>query len=139
MSTAPTPWWQAVLGGIAIVVAAIITGTAAYRVGRKTPFDTLKALVDILDKSDHLFVEDQAILKIAVHHDVQRIERLNEARSKGYWTYQRQRFVEANRLGVLIDLLAVALFIGVIALFVLAAINDPDAVDDDYGDDYWDY
>jgi hypothetical protein len=72
-----TSWWQTVLGWGGVVVAAIITSAIAYRAARKTPFETLKTLVDVLDKSDHVLRQDRHILETAVHRALQ-LERIRQ-------------------------------------------------------------
>jgi hypothetical protein len=68
----------------------------AYRAGRKTPYETLKTLVEILDKTDHVREQDRSVLSDAVHREVQRIERLNKARIEGFWALQRERLVQSE-------------------------------------------
>jgi hypothetical protein len=82
------PWWQTVLGGIGVVLAAIIAGSFAVRNARKTPHETLKTLVEIAEKAEgHIEPQDLAVLATAVHREIQRIDRLNRARLEGFWKY----------------------------------------------------
>ncbi|EFG73702.1 hypothetical protein HMPREF0591_6389 [Mycobacterium parascrofulaceum ATCC BAA-614] len=83
-----TPWWQPVLGTVGVVLAAIIAGSFAVRNARKTPHETLKTLVEIAEKAGNLIeAEDLDVLKAAVHREIQRIDRLNQARVEGFWKY----------------------------------------------------
>ncbi|WP_445160790.1 hypothetical protein ACTXG5_21920 [Mycobacterium sp. Dal123C01] len=82
------PWWQSVLGGVGVVLAAVIAGSFAVRNARKTPHETLKTLVDIAEKAENLLEpDDQDVLKAAMQREIQRIDRLNQARLEGFWTY----------------------------------------------------
>jgi hypothetical protein len=88
-----TPWWQSVLGGVGVVLAAIIAGSFAVRNARKTPHETLKTLVEIAEKADdHIECEDQDVLKAAMHREIQRIDRLNQARLEGFWRELAENF-----------------------------------------------
>ena len=82
------PWWQSVLGGIGVVLAAIIAGSFAVRNARKTPHETLKTLVEIAEKADgHIQPEDRTVLDVAIHREIERIDRLNQARLRGFWRF----------------------------------------------------
>jgi hypothetical protein len=72
----------------------VITATVAYRAGRKTPYEVLKTLVEILEKSDQVANDDRQVLAMAVHREIQRIDRLNQARIEGFWAYQRERIAQ---------------------------------------------
>lgn len=86
-----TPWWQPILGWRGVIIAAVIAGSIALRNARKTPHETLKTLVEILDKSHLVWREDRHILELAIHRELQRLDRLNQARLEGFWAYQRER------------------------------------------------
>lgn len=95
-----TPWWQTVLGGVGVVLAAIIAGSFAVRNARKTPHETLKTLVEIAEQAEgHIQADDRAVLDAAIHREIRRIDRLNQARVEGFWRY----WAENLRQGLLID------------------------------------
>lgn len=91
-----TPWWQPILGWGGVVIAAIITGGIAIRNARKTPHEKLKTLVEILDQSHLVWREDRHVLETAIHREIQRIARLNEAQLEGWWAYQIERFRQSG-------------------------------------------
>lgn len=62
------------------------------------PYETLNVLVGILDKAVHISEEDNEVLKEAVHREVQKIDRLNQARIQGFWALQRERLSQADPL-----------------------------------------
>jgi len=66
-----TPWWQSILGWGGVIIAAIIAGSFAIRNARKTPFETLKTLVEVLDRSHLVWREDRHILETAIHRELQ--------------------------------------------------------------------
>src|ERR1700722_662225 len=91
-----TPWWQSVLGGAGVVLAAIIAGSFAVRNARKTPHETLKTLVEIAEKAEgNIRREDRAVLETAIHREIQLIDRLNQARLEGFGKYWMERLRQA--------------------------------------------
>ncbi|MEU4807922.1 hypothetical protein AB0H20_01845 [Nocardia fluminea] len=86
-----TPWWQPMLAWGGVVIAAIIAGGFAVRNARKTPHENLKTLVEILEKSEHVWRDDRRVLEEAVHREIQRIDQLNRARVEGFWSYLGER------------------------------------------------
>jgi hypothetical protein len=92
-------WWQAALGAFGAILAAIIAGSFAVRNARKTPYETLKTLVDIAEKAEgHIWREDRVVLEAAVHREIQRIDRLNQARLGGFWSYWFERLKQSSAL-----------------------------------------
>jgi hypothetical protein len=118
------PWWQSVLGGVGVVLAAIIAGSFAVRNARKTPHETLKTLVEIAEKAENLIeAEDQDILKAAMHREIQRIDRLNQARLEGFWTYLRENLKQ----GLAFDAFTLV-FGGAVGGLVKAIVELPSAL-----------
>ncbi|MEO3757309.1 hypothetical protein ABGB19_03330 [Mycobacterium sp. B14F4] len=94
------PWWQTVLGGVGVVLAAIVAGSFAVRNARKTPHETLKILVEIAENAEGLIrPEDREVLETAIHREIQRIDRLNRARLEGFWRY----WAEILKQGLVFD------------------------------------
>ncbi|MBF6297055.1 hypothetical protein IU459_05795 [Nocardia amamiensis] len=118
-----TPWWQPILGWGGVIIAAIIAGGIALRTAQGTPYETLKTLVEILDKSHLLGREDRQVLEIAIHREVQRIEQLNQARLEGFWAYQRVRLKQLDSTGPLAGVLA-AILVPTIGMTVAYAIEN---------------
>ena len=85
-------WLQAVLGGTGAVISALIAGSFAVRNAKRAPHDNLKSLIDIGSVDSGLLSdEDVSVLREAVHQEVVRIGRLSDARTQGFWAYQRER------------------------------------------------
>ncbi|MEV0059785.1 hypothetical protein [Nocardia sp. NPDC050718] len=91
-----TPWWQPMLAWGGVIIAAIIAGGIALRNGRKTPHENLKSLVEILDKSQHVWRHDRYILEQAIHREIQRLDKLNKARLEGFWAYNLERIRQSS-------------------------------------------
>jgi hypothetical protein len=109
-----TPWWQTLLGAVGVVLAAIIAGSFAVRNARKTPHETLKTLLEIAETAGaHIEPEDKAVLKAAVHREIERIGLVNQARLQGFWKY----WLEAVRQGFAVD--AVGIILGGIAGLII--------------------
>ncbi|MEU8895584.1 hypothetical protein [Nocardia sp. NPDC048505] len=86
-------WWQILLSSAGAVLAAFIAGAYSVRNARKQPFEVLQALLKVTeDHGSVLTPVDRAVLENAVHREVQRIDRLNQARTHGFWAYQRERW-----------------------------------------------
>ncbi|MEV4155831.1 hypothetical protein AB0J48_22660 [Nocardia salmonicida] len=93
-----TPWWQPILGWGGVVIAATIAGGIAVRNARKTPHENLKTLVEILDMSQHIWRDDRRVLEESVHREVQRLDRLNQARVEGFRPYFVERIKQLDPL-----------------------------------------
>ncbi|MEV6560431.1 hypothetical protein AB0M22_32255 [Nocardia sp. NPDC051756] len=110
-------WWEQVAGWGGIIVAAIVTGTFAVRTARRTPYETLKTLVDILDKSRSLPKDERHVIETAIRRELKRIDRLNAARIEGFGAYLRERIRQVPWDLVLASSAYVAVF-GVLILII---------------------
>lgn len=101
------------------MLAAIIAGSIAVRNARKTPHETLKTLVEIAEKAGDLInANDQDVLKAAMHREIQRIDKLNQARLGGFWAYLRENLNQ----GLALD--AVGLIVGTSAGGLVGVLAD---------------
>jgi len=117
-ATGGTQWWPGTLVPIGVVMAAVIAGYFGGRNARKTPHEKLAALADIYDKlANHPsdFPERFEMLRVAIAHEVDNIEKLRRAAQQGRVAYLKERFRLATSAGG--GFASLALFIG-FAVFV---------------------
>lgn len=88
--TADKPeWWQSALTPLGYVLAAIIAGSVAIRLARKTPHENLKALVEIRKAMPHdrPNLDEDGVLDAAIRHELDNIATLTAARGRGLSAY----------------------------------------------------
>ncbi|WP_155981472.1 hypothetical protein [Nocardia sp. BMG111209] len=83
-------WWQIVLGWGGGIISAVIAASVAVRSARKTPYEALRALVELHD-SEHLSDEQRAVLDKAIEWEIGRLAGITNARWRGFWAYVRER------------------------------------------------
>lgn len=66
-----------------VILAAIIAGSFTIRNARKTPHEQLKTLVEIREK---LHVVDTHVIDAAIDRELEKIDRLHSARTRGVWS-----------------------------------------------------
>ncbi|WP_206499030.1 hypothetical protein [Rhodococcus sp. KRD175] len=66
-----------------VILAAIIAGSFTIRNARKTPHEQLKTLVEIREK---LHVVDTHVIDAAIDRELEKIDRLYSARTRGVWS-----------------------------------------------------
>lgn len=67
------------------LVVGLFGGWIATRNARKTPHDTLKALVDIDDKLKD--AGHKAVVEVSIGREIRKLERLNNSREEPFWKW----------------------------------------------------
>jgi hypothetical protein len=67
------------------LVVGLFGGWIATRNARKTPHDTLKALVDIDDKLKD--AGHRAVVEVSIGREIRKLERLNSSREEPFWKW----------------------------------------------------